>query len=55
MFEQPVRATGAGVKLKLYADFCIVNDARPIPDVNEPWGVRGRGCLGIEVGNGLKF
>ena len=30
--------------------FCIGNDARSIPDVNEPGGVRGCGWVGIEVG-----
>ena len=32
-------------------DFCIGNDIKPIADVNERWGVRGRGWVSIETGN----
>ena len=32
-------------------DFCIGNDIKAIADVNERWGVRGRGWVSIETGN----
>ena len=47
---------GGGVKLNLYGRFLYrFNNTRPTTDVNERWGVRGCGGMGIGVGNRVRF